>query len=308
MTRRVISVVLAGLSALVLVLAAAAAWTSRTALDTTRFVTQVGPVIDQEPVRTAVASEISRQVVALVGTPLAAPLVDAATAQVVDSATFRALWFSALGAAHHQAVDILKGRDTGVQQVGGHVRVDLIAVVAEVLHRLPPDAVALLGRSGQLDVPPGATAAELRATVSRYLGSTLPATFATVPIARTTDLERARSGVRLVDGSSLLLLLVATALFVAALVVSGRAGRTTVHLGLWLVVLTVAGYVGALGLRTALSAVLPGGTAKPVTEAIMQALFASLRTPVVLLALAGVALTAIGALARMARIRRASAQ
>ena len=70
-----IAVVLAGLSALVLVVAAAAAWTSRTALDTTRFVAQVGPVIDQEPVRAAVASEVSRQLVALVGTPLAKPLV-----------------------------------------------------------------------------------------------------------------------------------------------------------------------------------------------------------------------------------------
>ena len=301
-----IAVVLAGLSALVLVVAAAAAWTSRTALDTPRFVAQVGPVIDQEPVRAAVASEVSRQLVALVGTPLAAPLVDAETTQVVDSAAFRTLWFAALGAAHHQAVDILKGRDTGVQQVGGHVRVDLIAVVAEVLHGLPPAAVALLGRSGQLDVQTGATAAELRATVSRYLGITLPATFATVPIARTTDLDRARSGVRLVDGSTLLLLLVATALFVAALVVSGHAGRTTVHLGIWLVVLTLAGYLGALGLRTAVSTVLPGGTAKPVTEAILQALVDSLRTPVALLALAGVALTAIGLVARAARIRRAS--
>ena len=303
-----IAVVLAGLSALVLVVAAAAAWTSMTALDTTRFVAQVGPVIDQEPVRAAVASEVSRQLVALVGTPLAAPLVDAATAQVVDSAAFRALWFSALGTAHRQAVDILEGRDTGVQQVGGHVRVDLIAVVAEVLHRLPPAAVALLGRSGQLDVPSGATAAELRATVSRYLGVRLPATFATVPIARTTDLDRARAGVRLVDGSTLLLLLVATALFVAALIVSGRAARTTVYLGIWLVVLTLAGYVGALGLRTAVSAVLPGGTAKPVTEAILQALFASMRSPAVLLAVAGVALTVIGLLARMARIRRVPAQ
>ena len=303
-----IAVVLAGLSALVLVVAAAAAWTSRTALDTTRFVAQVGPVIDQEPVRAAVASEVSRQLVALVGTPLAAPVVDAETTQVVDSAAFRTLWFAALGAAHRQAVDILEGQDTGVQQVGGHVRVDLIAVVAEVLHGLPPAAAALLGHSGQLDVQAGATAAELRASVSRYLGIRLPATFATVPIARTTDLDRARSGVRLVNGSTLLLLLVATALFVAALVVSGRAGRTTVHLGIWLVVLTLAGYVGALGLRTALSAVLPGGTAKPVTEAILAALFASLRTPAALLALAGVALTVIGVLARVARTRRVPAQ
>lgn len=170
--RRAVSSLLALLTALALVLAAASSWTTRTALDTRSFVAQVGPVIDQQPVRDAIASDVGAQITALLHLPAAKGLVEREVRLFVGKPSFRPIWLAALASVHRQVVTAVTGPDVALQQVGGEIYLDLIDVVVQVVHDLPPVALSLLGASGSLHVPAGATGAQTRSLVSHFLAAT----------------------------------------------------------------------------------------------------------------------------------------
>jgi hypothetical protein len=295
--RSAVSAGSACLTALVLVLAAVAGWTSQTALDTDRFVALAGPIIDQQPVRDAIATKVGSQLAGLVTVPAAGPILKRETARVVNSASFRPLWFSALGVAHRQVVAALTGSNASVRTVGGEVYVDLIGVVAQVLHALPTTVTSVLGASGQLGIPADATPAQIRAAVSRFLGVALPTSFATVPVVHASVLDAGRTGVRILDGAAPALLLVAAALLVLALLTSRRRWLTPVQLGIWVAAFTAAAYLVALGVATAVKAALPSNLARPVAGAVVDALLGSLRSPALILGAGGLAVALIGLLA-----------
>ena len=294
---RAASSVLACLTALLLVLAAASSWTSQTALNTDRFVADVGPVIDQQPVRDAIADEVSTQVVALFHVPAAKTLIQREVRVVVGRPSFRPIWLSALRLTHGQIVVALTGpvaSDPSLRASGGEVQLDLIAVVVQVLQELPPIAVRLLGGSGALHVPAGTSAASVRALVAHFLGRTVPADFATVPLMPTKDLEAARTYVGWLDGAAPRLLVLALVLLAVALVVSRRRFRTLAELGLWFAVFTVLAYFVARGVGTAITAGLSLGAARPVAVAVVAAVFDSLRSPATVLAVIGAAVAVLG--------------
>ncbi len=307
--RRAVSAALACLAALALVLAAAATWTTRTALDTGQFVALTGPVIDQQPVRDALATDVADQLVRLVAVPALKPLAEREAATVVASPSFRPLWFSALATAHREVVAVLEGTDQSLTTTAGNgrstgeVRLDLIAVVADVLHRLPPTATALLGRAGGLPVPAGATAAQLHAAVAKFLGIQLPAGFATVPLLPTSALHVARTAVHVLDGAAPVLLVVGAVLLALSLVLARRRSMTFVWFGLALAACTAVGYLAARAVGAGVTDGLTSGPTQTVATAIQQALFDSLRTPATVLAVGGAVLAAV-ALAAGAAARR----
>jgi hypothetical protein len=307
--RRAVSAALACLAALALVLAAAATWTTRTALDTGQFVALTGPVIDQQPVRDALATDVADQLVRLVAVPALKPLAEREAATVVASPSFRPLWFSALATAHREVVAVLEGTDQSLTTTAGNgtstgeVRLDLIAVVADVLHRLPPTATALLGRAGGLRVPAGATAAQLRASVAKFLGVPLPAGFATVPLLPTSALHVARTAVHVLDGAAPVLLVVGAVLLALSLVLARRRSTTFVWFGLALAACTAVGYLAARAVGAGVTDGLTSGPMQTVATAIQEALFDSLRTPATVLAVGGAVLAAV-ALAAGAAGRR----
>ena len=81
--RRLLAAGLTMLSALALVLAGVAWWTSATALDTPRFVAVVGPVIDQPAVQAAVTTSVTDDLTTLVGQPALAPAVRSTVSSIV---------------------------------------------------------------------------------------------------------------------------------------------------------------------------------------------------------------------------------
>ena len=122
--RRTFAAILAGLTALLLVLSVISTWTSRTALDTDKFVDRVGPVVEDPTVRAALATELGNELVQVLDlqsriTPvlpdnlrfIAGPLASGAdnfvrqsVTKFVDSDAFVQLWYTALRVAHTQVV------------------------------------------------------------------------------------------------------------------------------------------------------------------------------------------------------------
>ncbi len=297
--RRLLAAALAGASALALVLAGVAWWTSNTALDTDRFVAVVGPVIDQPPVRAAITTTVSSQLTALVGVPALEPVIAGEVGTVVDGPQFRPVWLAALTLAHRDVVTALTGPQGAVTTVsGGKVSVDLIEVVAQVLSRLPAPATAVLGRGRSLHGTTGTSAAQVRAAVATYLGHPLPAGFALVPLMDASTLDHARTGVQALNGSVWVLGAAGILALAAALVVSRRRRRTVGQVALWGAAFTALAYLGLRQVSGLATDALPAGGVRPVVTAVVTALFDSLWVPALVLCIAGILVGIVGYLPR----------
>jgi len=294
--RRLLAAALAAACAALMVAACVGWWVSRTALDTPRFVAVAGPVIDQPPVQTSLSTAIAGELTSLVGLPQLTGLVRREVASVVAGPTFRGVWYASVTVAHRDIVQALTG-PTGptaaVTGSGGTVSVDVIDVVGQVLAAMPPSPAALLGQGRVLALSPGQTPAEVRIQVAKYLGHPLPPGFATVPVATTETLDRARTAVRVFDGSVVVLGVAAALALMAALVVSRRRLRTVGQVGVWVALFTALAYVGAQRLGTAAAATVPAGPVRPAVSAVVAALFDSLRAPAVAVCAAGVAVAVV---------------
>ncbi len=295
--RRTIAAILAGLTAVLLVLSVVATWTSRTALDTDKFVARVGPVVEDPTVRAALATEIGDQLVQVLDlqnriTPVlpdnlrfvAGPVANAANNYVrqtvtkfVDSDAFVQLWYTALRVAHTQVVHALTGSSKSVQVVNGKIVVDLIGVIGQVVDQLQQDLPALIGTAVAQHIPDNLPLDQIRSLVQNVLGVQLPADFGQIPVMDASTLEAAKTGVKVVNLSVILVLLLSLAAFVLALVVSVDRRRTLVQIGLASAVLTAVVFFVA---RTFTDQAIKGvgdSTLQPAVTAAVRELFSSLR-------------------------------
>jgi hypothetical protein len=295
--RRTIAAVLAGLTAVLLVLSVVATWTSRTALDTDKFVDRVGPVVQDPTVRAAVATELGDELVKVLDlqnriTPvlpdnlrfIAGPLssgannyVRQAVTKFVDSDAFVQLWYTALRVAHTQVVHALTGSSKSVQVVNGKIVINLIAVIGQVVDQLQSDLPALIGTAVAQHIPDNLPLDQIRNLVQNVLGVQLPADFGMIPVMDASTLEAAKTGVKVVNLSVILVLLLSLAAFVLALVVSVDRRRTLVQIGLATAVLTVIVFFVA---RTFTDQAVNGvgdSTLRPAVTAAVRELFSSLR-------------------------------
>lgn len=320
--RRTVAAILAFATALLLVLSVVASWTSNTALDTQKFVSRVGPVIDQPAVQSAVATELSQQLVSVLDvqarlTPvlppnlafLAGPLasgvddvVNKAVVRVVGSPAFRKVWYAALTLSHEQVVKLLTGKDSNIQIVQGKVVVDLSGVIALVLQNLQAQLPTIFGTAVSLQVPDNLPVDQIRALVERFLGVQLPPTFAELPVMDATALDNARTGVRVVNLSVLLVLVITLVVFVLALVASTNRRRTLLQIGLWTAGITALIFFVARGVSSATLAGISDDTLRPAVTAAVRELFSTLRGFAALLFWLGLALALVMYLAGPGRL------
>jgi hypothetical protein len=295
--RRSIAAVLAGLTALLLVLSVVATWTSRTALDTDKFVARVGPVIEDPTVRAAVATELGDELVNVldvqsritpvlpenlrfISGPLAAGVdsfVRDTVTKVVNSDQFVQLWYTALRIAQTQVVSALTGSTNSVQVVNGKVVIDLIAVIGQVVDQLQVDLPALVGTAVTQRIPDNIPLDQIRNLVQNVLGVTLPDNFGQIPVMDASTLETAKTGVKVVNLSVILVLLLALAAFVLAVVVSVDRRRTLVQIGLATAVLTGIVFFVARTITDQAIANVGDKTLQPAVTAAVRELFSSLR-------------------------------
>ena len=295
--RGVAAAVLAFLTALLLVFGVVAGWTSRTALDTQKFVARVGPVIDDPEVRAAMATEISNQLIDVLNLPerlrpvlpdsvafLAIPISSAVenvvrkqVTKVVDGPRFRTLWYAALTLSHEQVVTALTGSDAQLQVVNGKVVVNLVGVVREVVVNLANQLPTIFGTSIADKIPENVPVDQIRSLLSQYLGIDLPPGFAQVPIMDASALESARTGVKVVNLSVVLVEVLALLSLVLAIVVSVRRRRTILQIGLWTAGITALVFFSVRAVTTATLNGLTDSTLKPAATAAVHEIFSSLR-------------------------------
>ena len=225
--RAVVAAVLAFLTGLLMITAVVSVWTTRTALNTDKFVARVGPVIEQPAVQDAIATEVSTQLAGYLQPKVAAALpdnlqflaapissglqtvIDKQVRKVIGSDAFTKVWDQALTLSHQEVVSVLKGDNQAVAVVNGKVVIDLIPVVNEVLQNMSAQLPTIFGQTISLQLPANASLDRIRSAVSTYLGVQLPPDFAQIPIANESDLTAAQSGVKIVNTSTVLVVLLA---------------------------------------------------------------------------------------------------
>lgn len=183
--RTVACVVLILLGALLAPVGAVAAWAQRELTDTDRYVATVGPLASDPTVQSAVAGRITREVVSRIdvaallgevtsglqerGVPsratdaigaLQAPLtsgvesfVRRAADEVVSSDAFEQTWVQANRVAHQQLVQVMRGEQGDVLQVGqdGQLTIQLSGVIELLKQRLVDRGLGVAARIPEVD-------------------------------------------------------------------------------------------------------------------------------------------------------------
>lgn len=253
--RRVVAGILVVLASLGIALSTVGAWARRAVTNGDRYVSIVGPLIEDPAIQQALATRITDAIFDAVDfqsvvadalpprvRPLTGPVVNALrgyvvdrTTAVLDSEAASRLWVSANRFAHDEIISLLSGDTVSVTVAGGEVRLNLLALIDGVLSVIEQQSSGLLGRPVSLP-----SAEELaaqapdaaRARLEEALGVTLPEDFGSVVVLRSNALESAQTAFRLAERAVALLVLVTLILICGALLVSVNRRRTLAQLGL----------------------------------------------------------------------------
>lgn len=311
--RRTVAAVLAFVTALLLVLGIVATWTSNTALDTDKFVARVGPVINQPEVRAAITTEIGNELVSVLDVQdrvqpalpqnlqfLAGPIssgvetvVRKAVARVVDSPAFTTVWYAALRLSQEQVVNLLTGKTSNVQVVNGKVVVNLIGVISLVLENLQSQLPTIFGTALASKIPDNLPVDQIRSILQSTLGITLPTGFAQLPVMDASALESAQKGVKVVNLSVILVLVLALAAFVLALWASTNRRRTLLQVGFWTAGITAVVFFAVRAVGNSTLAGISDDVLRPAAIAAVHELFSSLRGFAILLFWLGLVLAVV---------------
>ena len=295
--RSVGAAVLAGLTAILLVVSVVASWTSGTALNTENFVNRISPVIDEPAVRTAVATELGNELVAVLHVqdrlspvlPSNLQFLSAALAtgvervvreqvtKVVDSNAFHNIWVAALSLSHQQVVRTLTGSGAPRQVYNGKIYVNLVGVVVQVVQNLQNQLPTIFGTALAQRIPDTLTADALRALLSKALGVDLAATFASVPILDANALDQARKGIKVINLAVVLVIALALVAFAAAVWLSQRRRRTVVQIGLLTAGLTGVLFFAVRGLTRSAISGISNDTLRPAAASATRVVLSSLR-------------------------------
>ena len=249
--RRVAAGILVCVAVVGLLAAMPALWASRNLLDTERFVSRAGPLVDDPSVRRLLVERLSSEVMSLIepgrlfeevlperGELLAVPLTNAVEGfvrerveELVVSDAFERIWLGALTTAHRTAIAVLRDDSTAVETSDGQVTLNLLPAVDAVLARIGDASPELLGRRLELpeisvdDVPATAIA-----RIERALGVDLGEGFGQLTVYDDGKLELAQ---RVLDTFGRIVAVLVPATVVAAalsLWASVERRRTVLHL------------------------------------------------------------------------------
>jgi hypothetical protein len=311
--RRSVAAVLAFLSALLLVLGIVAGWTSSTALNTQKFVSRVGPIIDEPAVRTAISTELGNELVSVLDlqqriqpalppnlTFLAGPIAAGAESFVrkqvtsfVGSDAFHRIWYAALTLSQEQVARLLTGSNAAVTFINGKLYINLISVIDQVLSNLSAQLPTVFGNAVALKIPDNLPVDQIRAIVQKYLGVQLPANFAQIPVMDASALDAARTGVKVVNVSVILVLVLALVALVVALWASTNRRRTLLQVGLWLAGITAVVFFTARAVSNSTLAGVSDPVLRPAVTSAVHVIFSSLRGWAALLFWVGLVLGAV---------------
>ena len=311
--RSIGSVVLAALTAILLVVSVVASWTSGTALNTQNFVNRISPVIDEPAVRTAVATELGNELVAVLHVqdrlspvlPSNLQFLSAALAtgvervvreqvtKTVDSTAFHRIWVAALTLSHQQVVTTLTGSGAPRQVYNGKIYVNLVDVVVLVVQNLQNQLPTIFGTALAQQIPDTLTADALRALLSKALGVDLAATFASVPILDANALDQARKGIKVINLAVLLVIALALVAFAAAVWLSPRRRRTVGQIGLLTAGLTGVLFFAVRGLTRSAISGISDDTLRPAAASVTRVVLSSLRHQAIALFLVALVLALV---------------
>jgi hypothetical protein len=319
--RRVATPVLVVLTSLTLVAATLGVWANRTIWNTDRYVALVAPLASDPAVTGAISNRLTTEAIqaldiqnrvenALAQIPnlpeaarfLAGPIESGAESLIrrqidtfLASETFKNLWTELNRTAHAKVVALLEGDYSQLPNVtvtGGEVRLNLIPILAQLLHRIVQGGINGLGLDVTIPtIPPALEASAAIQRLGGALGVGLPADFGQVTIMTesqlTTYQEAARTAKQL-SGALVAILVVLIALTIA---VSVSRRRTVMWLGIGgIVALLVAGvFIRRIQSRILDSISAPG--AKAAADNVFTQVSGSLRHAGLIIA--GVALAAV---------------
>ena len=298
MLRQFVAAVLIVVAALGATLSVVGVWAGRTALNTDRWVATVTPLEQDPAVRAAVSTYTTEQIFSTLNVEqrvkealppraafLASPLtgqvhgfVQNTVTKVLASPQFSALWPQINRVAHTQVMAVLNNDSTVVRSSGQTVTLNLLPVVNDVLASLQQQVPSLFGKTITLPtLTNGQIPAGLNQKIESALGVTLPANFAAIPIYQGNQLSAAQQTLVKVKQYLALLVVGSFLALVLALWISPRRRRTTLQLGIWLVICVIALTSVIRAVRTQLIDQVPDGVYRAGVDAGVQVVFVTLR-------------------------------
>ncbi len=296
--RRTTAAVLAAMAAFALVISVVGLWGARTTLNTDRWVATVAPLPQDPKVAAAVAEYASTQLfevldveqrlrtvlpqqAAFVAGPLTGQIreqVRKIVGDVLRSDRFQTVWIELNRQVHQRVLAVVEGDSDVLRARSDRIDIDLLPLINQALREVGDELPTLFGRQLTLpDLSSGEIPANLRERVQDQLGVTLPADFAHFTVYDAGRLWAAQQAVATAKRDLALFLGATILLIIAAYVVSPARRRTTLQLGLWLVVAAVVITAVLRAVRREILATVPAGTYRDGVDATMTSVFSVLR-------------------------------
>lgn len=296
--RGALAAILVALAAFALVTSVVGLWAARTTLNTDRWVATVAPLPQDPKVNAAVAEYATTQVfqvldvetrlrevlppqAGFVAAPIAGQLreqVRETVQNVLGSDRFQVIWVELNRQLHQRVLAVLEGTSTVITAQQDRIQIDLLPLINQVLRELSAQLPTLFGKQITLpDLSSGAIPENLRLRVEEQLGVTLPANFAQFTVYDSGQLWAAQQAVATAKRDLALFVGATVVLLIAAFVISPRRRRTTVQLGIWLVIAAVAITAVVRAVRRQLLAEIPSGTYRDGVDAAVTTVFSLLR-------------------------------
>ncbi|GAA2852285.1 hypothetical protein Acy02nite_52100 [Actinoplanes cyaneus] len=296
--RRTIAAVLAAFAAFALVLSMVGLWGARTTLNTDRWVATVAPLPRDPAVSAAVAEYASTQLfevldveqrlrtvlpqqAAFVAGPLTGQIreqVRKIVGNVLQSDRFQVVWTELNRRVHQRVLAVVEGDSDILQARDDRIQIDLLPLINQALREVSDELPTLFGKQITLpDLSSGEIPVNLRERVQEQLGVTLPANFAQFTVYDAGKLWAAQQAVATAKRDLALFAGATIILLICAYAISPGRRRTTVQLGMWLVVAAVAVTAILRAVRRELLAQVPAGTYRDGVDAAMTSIFSLLR-------------------------------
>jgi hypothetical protein len=250
--RRIATGILGVLAVVAITLASLVGAVHSVVLSPDKLAQVVSPIVDDPEVRAVIASRAANGIVEGLGVearaenllgdrigPVMAPVIaqgvtDRLAQRIEDrlaTDTFAARWDAIVGVTTQSLVNVLKGDSEVVTTSDGTVYLNLLPLVGETLTAL--QAQGIIDPSVQLpDLSDPADAPGAIGRLGAAIGTKLPETFGQVPLAETSALAGAQSAVAAFDLITLLLIVAAIVLTVAAVWLAADRLRAVVLIGI----------------------------------------------------------------------------
>jgi hypothetical protein len=249
--RRVLAGIALVLACLSILVTTMAVWTHQVALNTNRFTSLIGDVVDDPAVTDPISRRISVQVVDALGVqtrlearlpdaikPLAGALTAAVTERIdqrlrvaLQNPRIQNALVGAMSFTHTQLVRLLRGQSDVVGIVDGYLTLDVFPVVDAALREL--QSMGLIPAAVEIPDLTAPDAPEVLAQrLESALGVTLPPDFGTIQLMPAERLATARTVVRVFDLVVILLVALSAILVALALWLARDRRRMLIYLGL----------------------------------------------------------------------------